>query len=84
MNAMTCSILAPGHHDSLSEEAIRRLYRPNYRHRFCCQTFRPGTEFAGVQRVSTCYVLTGACEFTFDGQSVTLATKHVVALPGGQ
>ncbi|MEZ4375943.1 MAG: CPCC family cysteine-rich protein [Polyangiaceae bacterium] len=69
--------------DGISEESVRRLHRPNYRHRISPHRYPHGTAFSGRQRAGTCYVLEGACEFKFGGESVLLHAEQFAALPGG-
>lgn len=73
----------PSSHGAISEEAVRRLHWPNYRHRFSAQKYPPGTEFSGTQCASTCYVLNGACVFTFSGESINIEGEQLAALPAG-
>jgi hypothetical protein len=73
----------PAARGPLSEEAVRGLHLPNYRHRFGVQKYPSGTAFAGRQRASTCYVLSGSCEFTFGERSILLRSGDVGALPAG-
>lgn len=68
----------------ISEEAVRRLHRPNYRHRFSVHhKYPPGTAFSGRQRAGTCYVLDGSCEFTFGDQRATIDAERFAKLPAG-
>ena len=68
----------------LSEEAVRGLHLPNYRHRFSLRKYASGTGFAGRQRASTCYVLSGSCEFSFGERSIALGAGYFAALPAGE
>ena len=67
----------------LSEETVRELHLPNYRHRFSVHRHPSGTAFAGRQRASTCYAMGGSCEFTFGERSITLGAGDFAALPAG-
>jgi hypothetical protein len=62
---------------------VRALHLPNYRHRFSVHKYPSGAVFAGRQRASTCYMLSGSCEFAFGERSINLGAGNFAVLPAG-
>ena len=67
----------------LTEASVRARHQPAGHFRVSTRSCPAGTAFAGSMRACICYVLAGACRFTF-GEAVDLREGDVADLPGGE
>ncbi|WP_083560642.1 hypothetical protein [Myxococcus fulvus] len=68
----------------LSEESVRALHLPAKKYRVRVERYLQGTDFAGVMRAGTFYVLAGHCQMEFGTQAVQLAAGDVAEFPAGR
>lgn len=65
-----------------SEATLRERFHPGA-FRVSRSLYAPHDRFPGVMSRGTCYVLHGACRYTFAGEAVTVRAGEFCELPGG-
>lgn len=65
-----------------SEDILRSRFNPK-EFRVSRSLYPPHDRFPGVMTSGTCYVLQGACRYTFGDSSVLLRAGEFCQLPGG-
>jgi len=64
-------------HGVLSEDRIRQQYVPSDRYRISKQKYPKFTNFMGVMRKGTCYVLEGSCRYRFRETTELKAGQYI-------
>jgi len=67
----------------MSETAIRKLHQPSESFRVGRRKFPSGSCFPGAMMAGTCYVLKGACRYTFRAETIVIRAGMWAPLPSG-